>query len=204
LHGWAAGLLRYEAPGYRRQHLAELGPYIAGVLAGAANLDDADLRDAVVGFLSQDEDDVIPCALSTLRAARTDSAVSPSTTGLDTVAAHTARRLEQRLALPGRATGDWSIRLPKGCDCELCTTLGAFLVDPARRVFEWPLAEKRRSHIHSRIDRAELPVDHKTRRTGRPYTLVLHKTDALFTREQEARRRDQDDLDWLTRTLPDR
>ncbi|GAA2603324.1 2OG-Fe(II) oxygenase [Paractinoplanes durhamensis] len=204
LHGWATGLLRYEAPGYRRQHLAELGPYIAGVLAGAANLDDADLRDAVVGFLSQDEDDVIPCALSTLRAARTDSAVSPRTTGLDTVAAHTARRIEQRLALPVRAAADWSIRLPKGCDCELCTTLGAFLVDPARRAFEWPLAEKRRSHIHSRIDRAELPVDHKTRRTGRPYTLVLHKTDALFTGEQEARRRDQDDLDWLTRTQPDR
>jgi hypothetical protein len=29
-----------------------------------------------------------------------------------------------------------------------------------------------------------------TRRQGRPYTLVLHKTDALFAREQEARARD--------------
>jgi hypothetical protein len=205
LHGWAAGLTGYESAGFRRTNLEELGPYIAGVLTGAANLGDADLRDAVVRFLCQeDEDDLIPCAMSTLRAAQTDPATNPSTTGLDTVASHTARRLEQRLARPTRAAGDWSIKLPKGCACELCAALGGFLVDPARRSFEWPLAKERRSHVHSRIDRAELPVEHQTRRSGRPYTLVLRKTDALFTREREARRHDQDDLDWLTRTVLDR
>jgi hypothetical protein len=36
-----------------------------------------------------------------------------------------------------------------------------------------------------------------TRRQGSPYTLVLAKTDALFTREQEARTRDETDLEWL-------
>ena len=36
-----------------------------------------------------------------------------------------------------------------------------------------------------------------TRRQGRPYTLVLNKTDALFTREQEARTRNETDLAWL-------
>jgi hypothetical protein len=36
-----------------------------------------------------------------------------------------------------------------------------------------------------------------TRRQGRPYTLVLNKTDALFAREQETRDRDQADLEWL-------
>jgi hypothetical protein len=44
---------------------------------------------------------------------------------------------------------------------------------------------------------AELPVTHQTRRSGRPYTLVLTKTDALFERERQARRRDEDDLAWL-------
>jgi hypothetical protein len=48
-----------------------------------------------------------------------------------------------------------------------------------------------------RIDTAELPVSHLTRRQGRPYTLVLSKTDALFTREREARIRDMSDLEWL-------
>ena|SRR5881392_1854879 len=59
------------------------------------------------------------------------------------------------------------------------------------------LAKERRQHIHSRIDGAELPVTHVTRRQGRPYTLVLTKTDALFAREQEARARDETDLEWL-------
>jgi hypothetical protein len=36
-----------------------------------------------------------------------------------------------------------------------------------------------------------------TRRQGRPYTLVLTKTEALFAREREARIRDETDLEWL-------
>jgi hypothetical protein len=36
-----------------------------------------------------------------------------------------------------------------------------------------------------------------TRRQGRPFTLVLNKTDALFDREREALARDQADLEWL-------
>ena len=32
---------------------------------------------------------------------------------------------------------------------------------------------------------------------GRPYTLVLNKIDALFTREQETRARNETDLAWL-------
>jgi hypothetical protein len=44
-----------------------------------------------------------------------------------------------------------------------------------------------RRHVHERIERAELPVTHVTRRTGRPYTLVLTKTGALFTVERAAR-----------------
>jgi hypothetical protein len=72
-----------------------------------------------------------------------------------------------------------------------------FLEDPNRRAFEWPLAQQRRQHVHSRIDAAELPVSHVTRRQGRPYTLVLKKTDALFARERKAWARDQADLEWL-------
>jgi hypothetical protein len=46
-------------------------------------------------------------------------------------------------------------------------------------------------------DAAELPISHLTRRQGRPYTLVLGKTGALFAQEQEAWIRDQSDLEWL-------
>jgi hypothetical protein len=39
---------------------------------------------------------------------------------------------------------------------------------------------------------------HRTRRQGRPYTLVLTKTDELFTRENDARHQAVTDLEWLT------
>jgi hypothetical protein len=114
------------------------------------------------------------------------------------LAADCAARLRARLARPRRASGDWSIELPAGgCACELCSSLRSFLEDSSRRTFQWPLAKERRQHVHSRIDTAELPVTHVTTRQGRPYTLVLNKTDALFTREQEARTRDETDLEWL-------
>jgi hypothetical protein len=35
-------------------------------------------------------------------------------------------------------------------------------------VTAWPLAKERRQHVHSRIDPAELPATHVTRRQGRP------------------------------------
>jgi hypothetical protein len=119
--------------------------------------------------------------------------------GFGDLAADCAARLRARLARPRRASGDWSIELPAAdCACELCDTLRAFLGDTSRRTFQWPLAKERRRHVHSRIDAGELPVNHVTRREGRPYTLVLNKTDALFAREQEARNRDETDLEWLT------
>jgi hypothetical protein len=52
-------------------------------------------------------------------------------------------------------------------------------------------------YIRKRQDAAELPVTHVTRRQGRPYTLVLEKTEALFARERQARSRDETDLEWL-------
>jgi hypothetical protein len=118
--------------------------------------------------------------------------------GFGELAADCAARLRARLARPRRAADDWSIELPAGgCTCDLCDTLRVFLEDPDRRAIEWPLAQQPRQHVRSRVDAAELPVSHVTRRQGCPYTLVLNKTDTLFAREQEARARDQADLEWL-------
>ena len=66
-------------------------------------------------------------------------------------------------------------------------------------MYEWPLAKDGRRHVHQRVDAAELPVRHQTRRVGRPYVLVLTKTDAVFEREAQQRRRDEEELTWLTR-----
>jgi len=121
----------------------------------------------------------------------------PFAAGLDAVVRHCAGRLQARLARQRRAADDWSIDLPDGCSCQRCEVLGGFLADPARRTFEWPLAKEGRSHVHSRLDGAELPVRHQTRCKGSPYTLVLTKTEAIFERERQARSRDEADLHWL-------
>lgn len=120
-------------------------------------------------------------------------------------------------SLPGlcrslRDTSDSGTRAPgccfgnpgPGCDCELCGRLRAFLGNRSQTQLEWPLAQERRRHVHGRIDAAELPVDHKTRRVGRPYTLVLTKNQELFEREAQQRRGDRQNLAWLERTVAGR
>jgi 2OG-Fe(II) oxygenase superfamily len=190
--------LATQSPSHRDKWLGDLGQPLAAVLAAAAVTGAVSLRGEVVGFGRQQGDEVIACVLPALRAAGKLPAATRQDGGFDDLAADCAARLRARLARPARAEDDWSIELPDGCACELCGPLGTFLRDPARRAFEWPLAQDRRRHVHSRIETAELPVRHETRRTGRPYTLVLTKGQALFELERQARIRDEADLKWLT------
>jgi hypothetical protein len=81
----------------------------------------------------------------------------------------------------------------------LCRRLREFLAARDRVQFDWPLAKDGRQHVHRVLDAHALPVTHVTRRTGRPFTLVLRKTEALFEREAADRIRWQKDLAWLRR-----
>jgi hypothetical protein len=191
--------LASSSPSYRDKQLSDLGKPLASVLTAAAAIGAASTRDAVSGYIRQQGDAVTALEMSALRAAaKLPHDGTRGDDGFGDLAADCAARLRARLARPQRASGDWSIELPAGDrTCDLCDTLRVFLEDPNRRALEWPLAKQGRQHVHSRIDTAELPVSHVTRRQGRPYTLVLNKTDALFAREQEARDRDQADLEWL-------
>jgi hypothetical protein len=195
-----AGHLRTEPPSERDRELRQVGPAVAAVLASAAITEDTALRDRVLAFLRQDNEPLTTLLMSTLRSGASMPAERREAAGLDAIAGVCAERLAARLARPLRAADDWSLTPPDGCVCPLCTDLDAFLADSRRRVFEWPLAEAKRRHIHERIDRSELPVLHTTRRKGSPYTLVLTKTAELFVREEQQRRRDQADLTWLSKT----
>src|SRR6266496_2917688 len=191
--------LALTSPSHRDQEFAGLGRPLASVLTAAAAIGTAGTRDAVCDYIRKQDDVVTALEMPALRAAAELPGDGARDAGFGELAADCAGRLRARLARPHRASGDWSIGLPPGgCACDLCDTLRVFLDDSGPRSFEWPLAKERRQHIHSRIDAAELPVAHVTRRHGRPYTLVLTKTDALFAREQEARIRDETDLEWLT------
>ncbi len=103
---------------------------------------------------------------------------SPPAAGLGAVARECGDRLGALARRAPRAADDGSVAWT-GCGCDLCGTLGAFLSCRSRRTLEWPLAKDGRRHVHGRIDTADLPVDHQTRRQGRPYTLVLTKTPVL-------------------------
>jgi hypothetical protein len=199
-----------RSPGHRARALGDLGEPLAAILTIAAWPDEAivtngaSLADEITDFARQQPHDVIPLLLATLRAptSLSDTALLSKNVRYDDslidLANGCAARLRVLLGRPQRAAGDWSIPLPAGgCTCDLCSTLKAFLASPAKRTFDWPLRKDDRHHIHSRIDAAELPVTHVTRRMGRPYTLVLTKTDSLFDTERQAEAQNRADLDWL-------
>jgi hypothetical protein len=193
-HAWATLLAgaRLHATSWPTRHqtqaLEGLAPRLLYLLAAIEACDADATRQEIARTLPQLEDGFTPWLRA---AARTGGP------GSEILTAETVRRLRACLARPHRHPDDWSIPAPGSCGCELCARLDAFLTDREQRVFEWPLVTASRSHIHSRIDAAELPVSHVTRRQGRPYTLVLTKQDALFTRERQERERDQADLTAL-------
>jgi hypothetical protein len=189
-------------PSQRDAALASLAGPIRGWIESAAVVEAGDLRDEAVAFICADENEsLLPSLVQVLRTAgETVPPAMRAALGLDAIQRHCARLLESRLAMPARNEDDWSIALPGGCRCDLCATLGTFLADPEKRLFEWPIAEVKRRHVHGRLDAHELPVRHETRRAGSPYVLVLSKTTALFEREAAERRAWQDDLEWLART----
>ncbi|GAA0971795.1 hypothetical protein GCM10009555_023620 [Acrocarpospora macrocephala] len=199
---WFAGGVRPSLTGPssngQDEWLADLGRPFAGILTAAAQAGSDAVLDDAVKLGHADGDQVILLVTAALRAAGTLPAHTGR--GFDELAVGCAERIRSSLAQPQRAPDDWSIEPPTGCACDLCATLGAFLRDPKRRTFAWPLAKAGRAHVHALIDMAELPVRHETRRQGRPYTLVLTKTEALFERERLARTRNEADLAWLTKT----
>ncbi len=186
-------------PSLRARRLSELPKPLLGWLEATAVADADDLREKALDFLCASENDpLLPCLIQLLRNA--GERLEPGTRealGLGTLGTHAIWLLAERLSYPARAEGDWSIDPPAGCRCALCKTLATFLADPDQNRLEWPLAKDRRVHVHRRIDGHELPVRHETRRSGRPYTLVLTKTPELFEREAAKRRAWQADLDWL-------
>ena len=182
-------------PSRRAQVLEELAAPITGLLVGAAISDTPEITAATIDLLT-DGDDRLGCVLNVLRGL---SEVDPDVrtgSGFAELARNTLARLESRLDRPPRDPDDWSIE-PTGCGCSICSILNDFLTDPRCQVLAWPLKEQSRRHVHERIDRYELPVKHATHRVGRPFTLELTKTPALFERETRQRQADEADREWL-------
>ncbi|GGP56850.1 hypothetical protein GCM10010278_37470 [Streptomyces melanogenes] len=188
----------------RSAGMERLGTTLAHILRSAGPA----AADTITITLRGLPDTTLECLLPALRtAAGRPVAVgdgTPAARAFQSLADHCEARLSAALARPIRAADDWSLAPVGACrsGCGLCLDLDAFLTSRTHRAMDWPLAKDRRRHIHSRIDLAGLPVSHTTRRQGRPYTLVLTKTDAVFTRERATRIRAETDLAWLRGTCP--
>lgn len=199
LRGEIAGLVEVERPSQRQAWMAKLAEPILGVVYGSEITQADDLLDEIVAFLcAEDFEFMLPCLVQLLRAAaEAPTEVPRASAALDAIRSHCIGLLRARLEVPERTADDWSMALPTGCACELCERLEAFLSNADEKRLEWPLAKPGRKHVHRRLDAYELPVRHETRRSGRPFTLVLSKTKDLFERETRDRRSLQADLEWL-------
>ena len=206
---WSEQALRpvpgLTSPSQRDQQLTGFGTPLAALLSAASAIGANSTLDTISRYVQRQDDSVVALETSALRAA---AALPPgrtqlAQTGFGILADDCAGRLRSRLDRPFRAHDDWSIELPAdGCACALCDDLREFLADPSRRIFERRLAEQFRHHILARIDGLELPVTYTTKKQGRPYTLVLTKTDALFTSDLRQRSDATTDLDWLAAEWP--
>jgi 2OG-Fe(II) oxygenase superfamily len=181
--------------------LARVGIPLLATIESCTIAKHTDLRDRMIAFLVANADDLpVQVPLGLLRAAHRDRCEALPDLGLLPLHEHSARMLATSLAEPARAADDWSIGTALRCSCKLCTTLSRFLRAPGESRFEWPLAKEGRKHVHGVIDSRDLPVLHKTRRTGRPFTLVLEKTAAVFERDAADRRLWAGELEWLEQT----
>lgn len=176
------------SPSQRESTLTQLTLATVAVLHTARIVSDGRARERVVTAVCDPTPRTIPMLIEIMRVCTPLSADERTAIGADTIASHCRQALVTALGQPPRAPDDWSITEfePGGC-CDDCTTLAAFLTDPTAQTITWPLAQRRRQHIHHRIDDAELPVTHRTRREGSPHKLVLTKTAELHRRDTERR-----------------
>lgn len=188
----------------RARELSQLSKPILSLIESSLIAEQPDLHGEIVRFLAANAaDDPVQVQTHLLRTAHA-SYRREALRRLDLKAVHArcVQDVASRLDAPSRADNDWSITTPVRCSCKLCATLSRYLRAPGQVRLEWPLAKEQRAHVHGIVDSHDLPVTHTTRRTGRPYTLVLAKTDAVFKRAAAERRFWQGEFKWLTKTAP--
>lgn len=183
--------VRHAHTDRRRSNLAELGRPLARLLEAVSDESGASITET----LRAADGNVVELLVPTLRAHR-----PPPRAAVVAVAQDCRDRLTRLVDSPERVEDDWSIEWA-GCGCGECLRLRTFLGSRSERTHEWPLAKPGRQHVHRQIDEAGLPVRHTTRRQGRPFTLILEKTEALFQQDQDTRRQAKRDLDWVVSTF---
>lgn len=107
-------------------------------------------------------------------------------------------QLENRTAQAPQKPTDYRRADKLSCTCGDCSALSTFLARPDQKQGRFPLAKKRRQHLHQIIDGNGCDLTHVTERRGRPFTLVCTKTMASYVAACQIHERD---LQNLTRII---
>lgn len=124
-------------PSDRSDELSDLARPLAALMEAASVAEVPGVTDEAVQLLCRDSEDLVRLGIEVLRST---VAEGWGVARYGAVVEHCRKALEVRLAQPERAHDDWSIKLPAGCECELCKTLESFLADPHTNLWEWPIA----------------------------------------------------------------
>ncbi|MCA0438737.1 MAG: 2OG-Fe(II) oxygenase [Austwickia sp.] len=176
--------------------LADLAPHLVAVLEAATVLGETARQHAILTAARRD--DVLPLLIPALTLAGGWPPELRDASGARAWADLAIEALQARLARDRRAADDWSIRVSWPCACSTCTTLRSFLVSPDEQRREWPLAQDGRRHVEQAIRQAEAPVRCTTLTAGRPYTLVLTKTDEVHAADRRERSQAAEDLERIS------
>ncbi|MDX2050070.1 MAG: hypothetical protein SFT93_02695 [Rickettsiaceae bacterium] len=80
-----------------------------------------------------------------------------------------------------RNQDDWTIDAKSECNCEYCGIFNDFMNSRSEKNKIWPINQDIRYHIMSMIDELEVPIDYDTEEKGRPYKLLLAKSNSIHT-----------------------
>ena len=116
---------------------------------------------------------------------------------------HATERLLARSETPPTEPQDWRIKTRAGCSCANCKDLRSFCRDPAATTARFAMREDLRAHLESVIRNADLDIDMKTDKKGRPYTLVCTKNRASYRRRLAEYAEDMDLMDGLAKAAAD-
>ncbi|MEP6906044.1 MAG: hypothetical protein ABI875_08150, partial [Gemmatimonadales bacterium] len=196
-------LREHPNPTIRSEAVGDMSMPILALLESSLIADSPDLHSEMLRALtSTDTEYPIRGLTHLLRTAHETRTGKVRDLRLATLREHCVQALTTLVRMPVREKSNWSMPALRRCTCGLCGTLARFLVAADETRLEWPLAKDSRAHIHQILDAHNLSVTHTTRRAGRPFTLILTKTDALFEREAKERELWEGDLRWLTKTAP--
>ncbi len=102
--------------------------------------------------------------------------------GFDDWLADARRRLESLTASIPQPPADQRRAAGVTCACADCAELNRFLADPAERQHAFKMAQSRRNHLESEIQKVSADLDRQTDRRPRPQVLICTKNTGTYAR----------------------